>query len=186
MADLVAEHGSEIRLVLEVGQDAARDVDVAAHGREGVHVVGVDDREMPLELGPLAHCRELLADPLHIVLELDVLVHAHLLGEHDVHLLGRADFLAVLLRLFFCSSAPKARAAGDDGQRGEGSRRASLPVIGRMEISGPGPKGTGPGLDAGAVESWRPSRRRWPYFRPYFLRKRSTRPPESTIFCLPV
>ena len=78
VADLVAEHGGEVRLVLEVRQDAARDVDVAAHGREGVDVVGVDDREVPLELGPLADRGELLADALDVLLELEVAVHAHL------------------------------------------------------------------------------------------------------------
>jgi hypothetical protein len=117
VADLVAEHRGEVRLVLEVGQDPARDVDVAAHGREGVHVVGVDDREVPLELRPLADRRELLADPLHVLLQLEVVVHAHLLREHEVHLLGGRDLLAVLLRLWLLFGAVN-RPARDDGHRG--------------------------------------------------------------------
>ena len=99
VADLVAEHGREVRLVLEVRQDAARDVDVPAHGREGVHVVGVDDREVPFELGHLADRGELVADALDVFLQFEVAMHAHLLGEGDVHLLRGADVLAFLLRL---------------------------------------------------------------------------------------
>ena len=106
VADLVPEHGGKVGLVLEVRQDAARDVDVAAHGREGVHVVGVHDREVPFELGTLADRRELLAHALHVFLQLEVLVHAHLLRDHHVHLLGGADFLAVLLRLLLGADVP--------------------------------------------------------------------------------
>ena len=99
VADLVAQHGRELRLVLYVGQDAARDVDVAALGRKGVDVVGVDDREMPLEFRARGVRGEFLADMLHVLLQLQVVVHAHRLGDLEVHRLRLAHLATRLLRL---------------------------------------------------------------------------------------
>ena len=42
VADLVAEHGRELGLGVEVAHDAARDVDVAARQREGVDLLAVE------------------------------------------------------------------------------------------------------------------------------------------------
>ncbi len=190
VADLVAQHGRELRLVLHVGQDAARDVDVAALGRKGVDVVGVDDREMPFEVGASADLGEFLADPLHVFLQLQVVVHAHRLDDLGVHRLRLLDLAGRLLRLLdlgflacgadaFCflrRGCRYARRARDEERGGaEGQqlawqlRHVILPVQLRRAGGGKVDRPTPP-----------------IYFRPYFLRKRSTRPPESSIFCLPV
>ena len=54
VADLVAEHAGKLRLVVEVRQDAARDVDVSARQRERVDRRLIDDGKMPRKVGTLA------------------------------------------------------------------------------------------------------------------------------------
>ena len=58
VADLVAEHGGELGLVLDVGHDAAGDVDVAARQREGVDLVAVEYRESVLKVRTVALFRQ--------------------------------------------------------------------------------------------------------------------------------
>ena len=53
VADLVAEHAGQLRLVVQIRQDAARDVDVAARQREGVDRGAVDNGERPRQVGPV-------------------------------------------------------------------------------------------------------------------------------------
>src|SRR2546422_9460198 len=53
VADLVAHHAAELGLGVQVGQDSAGDVDVAAGEREGVDHRVVHDVERPRQVGPL-------------------------------------------------------------------------------------------------------------------------------------
>ena len=50
VADLVAQHASQFGLAVQVGHQAARDVDVAAGQREGVDLGAVEHGEAPLQL----------------------------------------------------------------------------------------------------------------------------------------
>ena len=56
VADLVAQHAGQLRFVVQIRQDAARDVDVAAGQRERVDGRQVDDRELPRQVRPLRSC----------------------------------------------------------------------------------------------------------------------------------
>jgi hypothetical protein len=62
VAELMREHRGELRLTVDDAHQPARDVDVAAGYRKGVHHVGVDEREgaLPFQIGSL---RQLLAEP---------------------------------------------------------------------------------------------------------------------------
>ena len=66
---LVPEHGGELRLVGHVGQQAARDEDVAAGHRERVDRRVVDHVILPRELGALRARGERLPDRRHVRLE---------------------------------------------------------------------------------------------------------------------
>ena len=69
MTDLVTDHPREFRLRIEIGQDAARDVDIAAGQGERVDVRAVDHSEMPLQARPVALLRQRLADRIDIGLQ---------------------------------------------------------------------------------------------------------------------
>ena len=191
VADLVAEHCGELRFILHVGQDAARNVDIAALGCERVDVVGVDNREMPFEFGAIADLRDFLTDALHVFLQLEVIMHTHALDDLGVHRLRFADLVARFLEflglglLGLRRGGPGLRGIGREAARHARSeqqrdtesqklawqlRHGDLPF--QLRRAG-----------GGKVDRHdRPAA----YFRPYFLRKRSTRPPVSSNFCLPV
>jgi len=50
MADFMAHHPRQLGLVLQVGHDAARHIDIAAGQRKGVDLGAVEHREMPWQL----------------------------------------------------------------------------------------------------------------------------------------
>ena len=82
-----ASSASELRYAMM----PARDVDVAARQREGVDVLGVDDREVPLELGTLAGLREFVADLVDVILQRLVFVDAVELDDLLVRLAALLD-----------------------------------------------------------------------------------------------
>ena len=51
--DLMAQHAGQLRLVVEIRQDAARDVDEAAGQRKRVDRRVIDDRERPRQVRPV-------------------------------------------------------------------------------------------------------------------------------------
>ncbi len=66
MPDLVAEHAGELGLRVQIGQDPARDVDIAAREREGVDDRIIEHREVPLDIGEMGHGRQPPADGIHV------------------------------------------------------------------------------------------------------------------------
>ena len=66
--DLVTEDARELRLIVEKRQDAARDVDVTARQCERVDGRHVEDGEMPRQVRPLAHLRELQTESRDVLL----------------------------------------------------------------------------------------------------------------------
>ena len=87
VADLVAQHAGQLGFGIEVHQQAAVDVDVAAAGGEGVDGFVVDDEELEFFVGQVAGLRETLADQVHVFLRGLIVVQAQRLD----------DFLVVLL-----------------------------------------------------------------------------------------
>ena len=69
MADLMADHACQLCLGIEIGHDPARDVDVTAGQRKGIHVRAVDHREMPFQVWPVTLSGQVLADGVDIGLE---------------------------------------------------------------------------------------------------------------------
>ncbi len=106
VAELVPDDAGELGLGVEVRQDAARDVDVAAGQREGVHVRGVDEHEPVRDAGPVARLGEPLADPL------DVCLHAVRVVER-VALLDLGVDLAADPQLLRFADEDEVLAAGD-------------------------------------------------------------------------
>ncbi len=74
--ELVAQHGGQFGFGVQVGQQAAEDVDVAAAGGEGVDRIVVDDGELPGQVGLVAGARDALAHRVHVFLDGLVLVDA--------------------------------------------------------------------------------------------------------------
>ena len=93
MRDLVADDRSEFGLGVEVGEQAAVQVDEAAAGGEGVDGVVVEQHEGPLGVRQRAVPRDALAELVHIVLQL--LVRVETVGLED--LLVRVARRAALL-----------------------------------------------------------------------------------------
>ena len=95
MADLVAQHGREFGFGIDVSENAARDVDVAARQREGIDLRTVEDSEMIFEVRTMALCRQFLADHLDIGLEFRVGIHAVLFFDLAVIAVAEFDFLGL-------------------------------------------------------------------------------------------
>ncbi len=95
MADLVAQHARQLRLRVEGGEDAASHEDESAGQREGVHHDVVNDLEAPGQARLLRPGGQILADPAHVLLQLRIVIQAHvgfdLLGALAPHL----DLLAL-------------------------------------------------------------------------------------------
>ena len=69
VADLVPEHRGELRLRVEVREDAARDVHVASRQRERVDLFAVEHRERELHVWPVADGDDALAEVAHVGLQ---------------------------------------------------------------------------------------------------------------------
>ena len=54
MSDLMPQNRRKLSFIVQIGEDAASDIDVSARKGESVDLLAVDDREVPLQLGPLA------------------------------------------------------------------------------------------------------------------------------------
>lgn len=121
VADFVPEHAGELRLRVEVGEDAARDVDVAAGHRERVDDRIVEHGEVPVEVGQLADLREPLSDAVHVSREPGVVVLA-VLGDR------RRKALATDLLLLLGADQRELSPAGrrvDRAARSQGEERAA-------------------------------------------------------------
>ena len=96
-AVFVSEYRGKFRLGVEVGQHAARDVDVASRQGEGVDGPVVHDTKGPVQVRPLGDRGHPAADALDVVLEVVAAVQAHLGHDRSVgleahrHLLRLAD-----------------------------------------------------------------------------------------------
>ncbi len=91
--DLVADHPGEFGLGIQIGHDAARDVDIAAGQREGVDVRAVDHREPPFQLRPMALLRQPHAHLRHVGLQRGIVQRRILLQHVLVGLQAHLDFL---------------------------------------------------------------------------------------------
>ncbi len=92
VADLVAEHAGQLGLGIEVGQDAAGNVDVAAGQRERVDLGRIEHRETVIQLGTMALPRQLLAQSIDVFLQRGVVVDAVLLEDGGVEATALLDF----------------------------------------------------------------------------------------------
>ena len=81
MADLVPQDPGQIGFVVERGQHAAGDVDVAAGQRKSIHLGAVEHREGPLQQGAVRALRQALADIVDIGLQARVVERA-VFGHH--------------------------------------------------------------------------------------------------------
>ncbi len=77
MADLVPEHGGQLGLGVEVGQDPAGDVEESARYGERVDRRVVYDLEAPGQVGAFGHRRQLLPDAVQVGLQGRVFVYGH-------------------------------------------------------------------------------------------------------------
>ena len=91
--DLVSQHAGQFRLVGEERQDTARDVDEPAGKRERVDGGLVDHRELPWQARALRELGEPQADAAHVLLQLRIVVDAHLRADLGVRLLAERDLL---------------------------------------------------------------------------------------------
>ena len=87
VANLVPEHARQLGLGVDVYQQAAIDVDVAAAGGERVDGFVVDDEELEFLVGQVADLRDALAHQVHVFLRGLIVVQTQRLD----------DFLVVLL-----------------------------------------------------------------------------------------
>ena len=88
MANLMAQHCGQLRLGIEVVQQAAMDVDVAATRREGVDLVVIEHEEPEVPIGDGCLGGNLCADTLDVVLYGLVFVQAVELDDFLVNALG--------------------------------------------------------------------------------------------------
>ena len=77
----MTEHRGQFGLGAKVGDQSAMDIDVAARQGEGVDVRRIDDGEMILQIAAVAAAGDPLAYPLHVGLELFIVVAGELLED---------------------------------------------------------------------------------------------------------
>ena len=87
VADFMADHGHQLGFRIQKIHDAARDVDVAAAGRECVDVLAVEHRKGVLQVRTLADFGRALTDFVHVLLQLLIVVNTAELLQHE-----RMDF----------------------------------------------------------------------------------------------
>ena len=88
VANLVTEHGGELRFGVQVVQQATMDIDVAAPGGEGVHFIVVEHEEFEVPAGDWGLGGDSCADALHVVLDGLVFVESVELDDFLVDSLG--------------------------------------------------------------------------------------------------
>ena len=93
--NFVSEDAREGRLVLQIGHDAPRDIDVSARERKRVDGRRINDRELPRQVWPMRDLCQRQADLLEVPLECDILVLTHLLQDLGVGLLTNRDLLSL-------------------------------------------------------------------------------------------
>ena len=201
MADLVAEYRGELRLVVEVRHDPAGDVDVPAGQREGVGLLAIEHRERPGDLRTVALGGQTLPEVVDVALETLVVVTAVLLQDLRVHfapdldlfLLGHRDDIRTAGGGVACAASREPggaqRRQGENDRPTSGSGHCVSLRTGTAKSRGRSTGGKVPGHQRQNGAPRRPvyaTGRKAAQPRAYFLRKRSTRPPVSTIFCLPV
>ena len=85
VADLVPEDAGHRCFAVHIGENAAREIDVATRKRERVDDRRIDDAKLPRQMGALGSLRHALAELFHISAELRILIEPH--ARFDV---GRA------------------------------------------------------------------------------------------------
>ena len=113
MADLVAEHRSHLRFVVEVGENPAGEKDGASRQGEGVDHRVIHDRERPGEIGALRIGSEPLTDRIDVILERLVLNQAHFLRHLLGGLLPHLDFLGLADHRELALTRDRIRRAGE-------------------------------------------------------------------------
>ena len=112
MRDLMAQHTRKLRLVVQVRQDAARDVDESARERKRVDGLVIDDGKRPRQVGPVRELRETMADVRDVSLQFRIVVHAHLSADFGVVLLADGNLLRFAQKrelAFACDGIGRAR-----------------------------------------------------------------------------
>ena len=69
VSDFVPQNARQFGFRIQIGHQAARDIDVAAGEGKGIDVGAVQHRESPLQIGSVAVLRQLLADCVHVALQ---------------------------------------------------------------------------------------------------------------------
>src|SRR5690349_20111101 len=88
VADLVAQHSSELRLRVEVVHQAPVDVHVATTGRKRVHLVVIENEELEVPVGDWGLGGNSCADTLNVLLNGLVFVETVELDDLEVFPLG--------------------------------------------------------------------------------------------------
>ena len=140
VADLVPQHARQLRLGVQVREDAARHVDVAARHGERVHRGIIEHGEVPRQVRQVRGPRDLLAHTLDVGLERRIVVPAVLLEDRLVALL--AD-LQLLRRAHQRDLPPPGHrvdgaARCDDDRGGEQQGETPRPATEHNGSSGPG------------------------------------------------
>ena len=149
VADLVAQDAGQLRLVVEIRQDAARDVDVAAWQRKRVHGGGIDDGELPRQPWALGGAGQPHADVRDVALQPVVLVGRHLALDFSRSLTPELQLLLLGHQRDFLLAGGRVGGAGGRGhpeQADEGRRDSGRPphaslIVQRMyQCAGPAPR----------------------------------------------
>jgi hypothetical protein len=93
MADLVTKDAGQLGLVVQVGQDAAREIDIAARDSERVDGLAIYHREGPWQAGAVRLPCEAQADVRDVPLHFLIVVDAHLPSDLGVGLLPDGELL---------------------------------------------------------------------------------------------
>ena len=88
VADFMPQHARELGFGIEIHEQSAIHIDVAAAGGERIDAFIVDDEEFEFLVGQVARERQALADDAHVFLRGLVVVQAQRLDDFLVMLLG--------------------------------------------------------------------------------------------------
>jgi hypothetical protein len=123
MADLMAEHAGDLRLILGQRDEAAGDVDVAARQREGVDDGAVQQREGEADIDPTRRLHQPRGDEGEIAADLGVVVDAAIFLD-NVWVFERAEALFLQRRQRLTETG-----RAEAGQRAAGQKAAEVTPV---------------------------------------------------------
>jgi hypothetical protein len=133
VADFMSQHTSQLRLITQIRQDPASQIDEATWQRKGIHRWRINDRKLPRKVRSMGERRESKPDFLDIPLDARIAVDPHVTLDLGISLLTQRDFLGLTHQDELAIAGHRVRGARIAHQQQPSNCRRNLGMIARPE-----------------------------------------------------